>query len=297
MVARFLDYIMVERRYSRLTAAAYERDLKEFADFLSVETEALEPLRVTEGDVKEWMIEMLDKGSSPRSVRRKLSSLRSFWKYLLRIGYTDIDITQRIILPKTDRPLPVFYKENEMTQACRIGEYADDFPSVRNSLIIEMLYQTGMRQAEMLSIRDGDIDYATGSIRVFGKRRKERVIPLGSGLLEQIALYRQWRDKEWGEGGGERPFFLNDKGRPLTKGALYGIVRTRMSEVSTLKKQSPHVLRHTFATAMLNNGADINTIKELMGHANLAATQIYTHTTFDQIKQVYRDSHPRAKRD
>ncbi|MBQ9705928.1 MAG: tyrosine-type recombinase/integrase [Paludibacteraceae bacterium] len=295
MIAKFLDYITIERRYSRLTAEAYERDLREFCTFLGADPAAFDPALVSEADIKEWMIGMLDGGISPRSVCRKLSTLRSFWKYLLRIGYVRSDVTRRIIPPKTDKPLPVFFRESEMEREHEAAQAADDFVSVRDSLVIEMLYQTGMRQAELLSLTDAGIDRRAASVRVFGKRSKERIIPVGDTLLEQILQYQQWRDHEWGI-VPDRPLLLDDKGRPLSKKQLYNIVRARMGEVSSLRKQSPHVLRHTFATTMLDHGAGINTIKELLGHANLAATQVYTHTTFEQVKREYRKAHPRAKR-
>ena len=295
MIGKFIEYITIERRYSQLTAAAYERDLRELCSFLKVVPEDFEPRDTTEEDIKAFLIEQLDEGKSARSVRRKLSSFRSFWKYLLRIGYTDMDITARIIPPKTDKPLPVFYKEDEMRRATAHEDTDDDFESVRDSLIIEMLYQTGMRRAELLALKTSDVDYSLKQLKVLGKRNKQRIVPIADGLMSQIERYMGYRDmlpKQ--DNNGE--LLLSDKGRPLSKTMLYNIVHGRMSEVSTLKKQSPHVLRHTFATTMLDNGADINTIKTLMGHANLAATQIYTHTTFEQIRKEYKKAHPRARK-
>lgn len=296
VLQRFLDYIAIERKYSNRTVEAYRDDLHAFCEYLNVDPNAYDPKIVDEGDIRGWLIALLDKGQSPRSIKRYLSSLRSFYKFMLRVGVVDKDITRKIVSPKEDKPLPVFFKESEMERAIAYESQADDFESIRNCLIIEMLYQTGMRQAEMLGLTDSDIDLRQGQIRIFGKRKKERIVPVGESLLKQINDYLEAR-KELAD---TNTFFVRVKRNgevvPMDKGTLYNIVRTRMREVSTLKKVSPHVLRHTFATTMLNNGADIRTIQTLMGHASLAATQVYTHTTFEQIKQAYKQAHPRAKK-
>ncbi len=294
MLNHFLTYLEVERHYSALTVEAYRKDLLHFCEHLHQSSEDFHPRTVTEGDVKEWMILQLDAGKNPRTVRRRLSALRSLYKYLLRIGYMDIDPTARIISPKTHKPLPVFFKESEMQRAQLGEEMADDFISVRDSLIIELLYETGMRRAELVSLDDTSISFAEKQVRVLGKRRKERIIPLGERVLEQILLYTKYRDETFGDTRDNKALLVSHKGDRITGNAIYHIVHARMGEVSTLHKQSPHVLRHTFATTMLNNGADINTIKTLMGHASLAATQVYTHTTFEQIKKEYKKAHPRS---
>ncbi len=300
MIQHFLEYIAVERRYSNRTVEAYRDDLRDFCRFLGWEPEDFNPENVDETDVKEWMLDMLEsQHQSPRSVKRRLSALRSFYKFLLRQGKVKRDITARVIPPKADKPLPVFFREEEMQAALSNGDNglsakrSDSVTVQRDDLIISLLYQTGMRQAELLNLTDADFDLAQGQVRIFGKRRKERVVPIGPKLVEQIRAYMEFRDSEISNlqsSISNVKFFPN-----LTKYSLYTIVRTRMGAVSTLKKHSPHVLRHTFATTMLDNGADIRTIQTLLGHASISTTQVYTHTTFEQIKRVYSATHPRAK--
>ena len=297
MISRFLEYLAVERHYSQRTIDAYRDDLRTFCAFLGWEPEDFDPSKVDETDVKLWVVELLEKEKkSPRSIRQSLSALHSFYKFMLRTGVVKRDITLKVIAPKVDKPLPVFFKENEMERATAYEAEADDFESIRDCLIIEMLYQTGARQAEILGLTDSDVDTIQGQVRIFGKRKKERIVPIGESLVKQIKDYLEARQRL----GSASTFFVrvkkNGEVEPLTKSTLYNIVRARMGEVSTLKKHSPHVLRHTFATTMLNHGADIRTIQALMGHASLAATQVYTHTTFEQVRQAYNKAHPRAKK-
>lgn len=307
MIQKFLDYIAIEKRYSVRTVSEYGDDLRAWCAFLGVKPSDFDPTRVDAGDVKLWMVNMLDRGHSPRSVKRRLSAVRSFYKFLLRVGLVQVDITRAIIAPKADKPIPLYFRESEMEEV-KIQQERDwneemdieeQFVHLRDYLIIEMLYQTGMRRAELVGVKDADVDVVQEQIRVFGKRSKERIVPIGKGLCELVEEYRKIKHEFLAEKVAIGTFLVNKnkKGEwcEMTADALYNIVRARMGEVTSLKKHSPHVLRHTFATTMLNNGADIRTIQSLLGHASLAATQVYTHASFEQIKEVYNAAHPRSK--
>lgn len=312
IVSQFLRYIEVERHYSPRTVSEYGADLRSFVSSLGLTEETFDPCLVDETDVKQWMMSMLDAGQTARSVKRRLSALRSFYKYLLRQEIVTRDVTSKVMSPKMDKPLPVFFRDAEVEREQALGEQTleallhpiegeaqpkEVLAVVRDNLIISLLYQTGMRRAELVGLADGDVDLREGQIRVFGKRRKERIIPIGKDLISRLNDYLSVRHG-FETADNHLLVWVGRDGvsRPMTAAQVYKVVCDRMGEVSTLKKHSPHVLRHTFATTMLNNGADIRTIQTLMGHASLAATQVYTHTTFEQIKQTYLQAHPRSKK-
>ena len=309
MIQRFLDYIAIEKRYSERTVKEYGDDLKAWCAFLGWELEEFDPTKLDEGDVKGWMIDMLDRGVSARSVKRRLSAVKSLYRFLLATGVVKVNITSKVIMPKTDKPLPVFFKESEMAafKSQNVMPAYDEgmdkeewLEQMRDYLVVELLYQTGMRRAELAGLKDSDVDLCARQVRVFGKRKKERLVPLGEGLVKEIEGYLAVKREILGEQEGFGIFLVRKKKNgtwaPLRAEGIYNIVRARMGDVSTLKKHSPHVLRHTFATTMLNNGADIRSIQALLGHSSLAATQVYTHASFEQMKKAYEQAHPRGRR-
>ena len=308
MIRRFLDYIAIEKRYSPRTVKEYRDDLRFFCEFLGWTLEEFDPEQLDADDVKGWMIQMLDNGVSARSVKRRLSAVKSLYRFLLSLGLVKVNITSAVIMPKVDKPLPVFFRESEMEAfkaqnkvlSFEDGMDKEDWlEQMRDYLVVEMLYQTGMRRAELAALEDKDVDVRECQIRVFGKRKKERVVPMGEQLASEVEEYLRVKQEILCSGDGFGIFLVRKKKNgewvSLGAGALYNIVRARMGDVSTLKKHSPHVLRHTFATTMLNNGAGIRTIQTLLGHSSLEATQVYAHTTFEQVKKAYDAAHPRNK--
>ena len=309
MIQRFLDYIAIEKRYSVRTVKEYGDDLRMWCGFLGWELEEFNPSQLDESDVKEWMVEMMDNGVSARSVKRRLSAVKSLYRFLLATGVVKVNITSKVIMPKTDKPLPVFFKESEMAAFKSRNEMPaydegmdkeEWLEQMRDYLVVELLYQTGMRRAELAGLKDSDVDLSARQVRVFGKRKKERLVPLGEGLVKEIEGYLAVKGEILSEQDRFGIFLVRKKKNgiwvPLGADGIYNIVRARMGDVSTLKKHSPHVLRHTFATTMLNNGADIRSIQALLGHSSLAATQVYTHSSFEQMKKAYEQAHPRGRR-
>ena len=309
MIKRFLDYIAIEKRYSPRTVKEYGDDLRAWCEFMGWSVEDFDPNALDAEDVKMWMMQMLEAGQSPRSVKRRLSAVKSLYRFLLGLGLVKVNITRMVIVPKVDKPLPIFFRESEMEafkKQNKVPSYDEGMDkekwleAMRDYLLVEMLYQTGMRRAELAALEDKDVDVHGRQIRVFGKRKKERMVPMGEQLVKIVKEYMQVKC-EILLGSEEFGTFLVRKKRngewvALGAAGIYNIVRARMGDVSTLEKHSPHVLRHTFATTMLNNGADVRTIQTLLGHSSLEATQVYTHTTFEQVKQIYEVAHPRSKK-
>ena len=308
MIQKFLDYIAIEKRYSERTVKEYGDDLRLWCEFLGWTVEEFDPKQLDAEDVKGWMLHMLDAGQSPRSVKRRLSAVRSLYRFLLSLGLVKVNITSMVIIPKVDKPLPIYFRESEMEafkERNKVPNYEEGMDKaewlelMRDYLVVELLYQTGMRRAELAALADKDVDVKTREIRLFGNRKKERIVPMGELLASEVEEYLQVKREVLAGNDCFGTFLVRKKknGEWVALGveALYNIVRARMGDVTTLKKHSPHVLRHTFATTMLNNGADIRTIQTLLGHSSLEATQVYTHTTFEQVKKVYDAAHPRNK--
>jgi integrase/recombinase XerC len=286
----------------------YGDDLKAWCAFLGWSVEEFDPSELDVDDVKGWLMQMLEAGQTARSVRRRLSAVKSLYRFLLGLGLVKVNITRKVIVPKVDKPLPVYFRESEMEafkEQNKVPSYeegmdkAEWLEAMRDYLLVEMLYQTGMRRAELAALDDKDVDVQGRQIRVFGKRRKERMVPMGEQLAQMVEEYLQVKREILSGCDGFGIFLVRKKrnGEWVALGAsgIYNIVRARMGDVSTLKKHSPHVLRHTFATTMLNNGADIRSIQALLGHSSLAATQVYTHASFEQMKKAYEEAHPRGK--
>ncbi len=293
LIDSFLDYIRYERNLAERTIEEYGSDLAQFRDFVcSSGEEEIELDAVTPEMVREWIISMMDRGLLSSTVNQKLSSLRAFYKYLLRMGKIGKDPLRKVTGPKKNKPLPAFVREADMNRLLDDTDFGEGFTGCRNHLMIEMFYVTGMRMAELIGLKDNDIDLAVMQMKVTGKRNKQRIIPFGEELKTSILEYLNIRSETLVE--KPEAFFVRESGRQLPRGLVYNVVKENLSKVVTQKKRSPHVLRHTFATTMLNNEAEIGAVKELLGHASLATTEIYTHTTFEELKKVYKQAHPRA---
>ena len=288
----FFDYLRYERNYSDDTVKAYGEDIRQFQEFGGEDVGLQSPSEVVVDVVREWMIHLMNLGYATTSVNRKLSSLRSYYKYLLRKGEVKVDPLRKITGPKNKKNLPVFVKESEMNRLLDDEDFGEGFEGCRDHLVIAMFYATGMRLSELIGLDDGDVDFAASVIKVTGKRNKQRLIPFGEELRVEMETYVKQRDESVPVRSDA--FFVRKTGERLYPNIVRKIVTRNLSKVVTVKKRSPHVLRHTFATSMLNHEAELGAIKELLGHESLATTEIYTHTTFEELKKVYNQAHPRA---
>ena len=296
MIEGFLNYLTHERAYSLHTVKGYESDLREFGAYLANTENVLELADVDADLIRRWAVKLMEGGCKATSVNRKLSALRTFYKYLLRQGEIEVSPMQNVRGPKKKKPLPQFVREADMDRLLDDALRDDSWQGVRERVIIQLFYETGIRLSELVGLDEEDVDFARKAIKVMGKRNKQRVVPLGDGLVQSLKVYIEKKSEEFGCSSvlNPQPLFVTDKGTRVYPGWVYLLVRRNLSQVVTLKKRSPHVLRHTFATAMLNNSADLEAVKELMGHESVSTTQIYTHTTFEELKKVYSQAHPRA---
>lgn len=292
MIDQFLSYMKDELNRSEKTVEGYAEDLRSFEAYIKTLEGHCSWDQVDSDVVRNWMESMMDKGNKASSVNRRLSALKSFYRFALARHLVETDPVHRIQGPKKSKPLPQFLKESEMDELLDRQKWDDTYKEVRARTIILMFYETGMRLSELLGLEDESIDFVNREIKVTGKRDKQRIIPFGDELCKALREYIEKRDTSVEV--ASRAFFLAENGEAMTQASVYRIVKECLSRVCSLKKRSPHVLRHTFATAMLNHEAGIESLKKLLGHAKLSTTEIYTHTTFEQLKRVYIEAHPRA---
>jgi integrase/recombinase XerC len=288
MQEKFIQYLRTERRYSEHTLLAYNSDLEKFTQFLEIASDS-DFNRILARDVREWVMDLNQAGLSNRSINRKLSSIRAFYKWMKKENKIEINPLAKIKGPKMEKRLPHFAKQTEM-ESLTFKIDSNEFEDIRDNTILEVFYQTGIRLSELIGLTDNQVQ--VNYIRVIGKRNKERQIPISTGLYQLINKYQSKRNEEGI--AGEKLFVLKN-GKNLYPKLVYRRINLYLSEVTSLDKKSPHVLRHTFATHMLNNGAGLETLKELLGHANLAATQVYTHNSFKQLSSIYSQAHPRGR--
>ncbi len=292
LIDSFLNFLQYEKNYSEKTINSYRVDLIQLEEYIKHNSEELTLTEVDADIIRQWIIDLMKKGYTASSVNRKLSSLRSFYRFLLLKQEITKDPTRKINGPKKKKPLPIFLKEKEINKVLEETNFKEGFIGIRDQMIIEMFYATGIRLSELIGLNNKDINFEDSLIKVKGKRNKERLIPFGDELKESILSYISVRDETITV--KSEAFFIKENGERLYNALVERLVKRQLSKVVTLKKKSPHVLRHTFATAMLNNEANLNAIKEILGHSSLAATEVYTHTTFEELKNIYKLAHPRA---
>lgn len=289
-VEEFIDHLRKEKRYSQHTLTSYQKDISQFWEHITGTFEAESASEVSHFYIRSWMVQLMDNGVGARSVNRKLSALRTYFKYLMRQGIVKKDPTLKIEPPKTSKRLPVYLEREQTDKLFEIASIGEGFEASRDRAILEILYGTGMRKAELISLKDSDVDFHQRQIKVLGKGNKERLIPISENLVATIKEYIELRDERF----TTDVLLVTDKGAPLYPKLVYNIVRKFLNLVTTLDKKSPHVLRHTFATHLSNNGAELNAVKDLLGHSSLAATQVYTHNNIEKLKEVFKKAHPKA---
>jgi len=291
---RFLDYIAYEKRYSQHTIDAYRSDLDQFFIFLSNQYNFSDINKVDHQVIRSWVVSLMENGITPRTVNRKITTLKSYFKFLIKEGLIQENPMSRVIAPKTSQRLPVFLEQDSMNVLFEEVDFGDGYPAARDRLIMELFYATGMRLSELINLKVTDLDLFKNTLKVTGKRNKQRIIPFTSNLVSMLHQYLDIKRVAFPGKEQEPHLFLTNNGEELYPKMVYRMVHHYLNQVTTISKRSPHIIRHTFATHMLNNGADLNAIKEILGHANLAATQVYTHNTIEKLKSIYKQAHPRA---
>ncbi|MCE2786719.1 MAG: tyrosine-type recombinase/integrase [Bacteroidota bacterium] len=292
-ITSFIQYLTFEKHFSIHTISAYRVDLTQFSKYIQLQYETNHPRFINHQMIRSWLVQLMHDKVTARSINRKLSSLKSFYRFLMKEKVVSSNPLSKVQPPKTSKRLPVFVEEQHMNRLLDYEDIAfgDDFAGKRNKLILILFYSTGIRLSELIGLKTADIDFARDTLKVLGKRNKERIMPITAELKEELILYLQSRTDQ---GIQHQQLFTTDTGQMMYPKLVYNIVKKYLSLVTSIEKRSPHVLRHTFATHLLNKGADLNAIKELLGHANLAATQVYTHNSIERLKNIYKNKHPRA---
>ena len=292
-VQSFIEYLQFEKRYSQHTVISYKNDLEQFFVFLISQYDSPPLSAISAVYVRSWLAEMRNDKMTPKSLNRKISSLRSFFKYQMKLGEVKVSPLTTIVAPKAGKRLPSFVSEKDMETLQKHVEFPDTWKGLTDKLLLDLFYATGMRLSELINLKESQVDTANCQVKVLGKGNKERIIPVSKDIIHQLADYLLKKKQMATETICDN-FFMNEKGKPLIARTVYNVVKANLSQVTTIKKKSPHVLRHTFATHLTNNGADLNAVKELLGHSSLASTQIYTHNTIDKLKDIYKKAHPKA---
>lgn len=292
MIDRFVDYLRFEKGRAILTVDSYRRDLENFQNYFTRLSDGITWQTVDTDIIRDWMENMMDKGNSSASINRRLSALRSFYRYAMARGLVSKDPTYGVVGPKKEKTLPYFVKESQMDNLLDEANWGVSYEDLRNRMILMVFYETGVRLSELVGLNDNSISWPEKVLRVIGKRNKERVVPLGDKLLRELTDYVSVRDRCVER--RSNALFLTKDGERAKPAQVRFMVERNLRKFCTLKKVSPHVLRHTFATAMLNHGADLESVKRLLGHESLTTTEVYTHVTFEQLKREYKTAHPRA---
>lgn len=287
----FLNYLRFEKRYSAHTLTAYQTDLEQFYAYLASQFDSPQVTAITAAMVRSWMAELKGDKQTAKSINRKISALKSFFKFLLKQGVLQQTPMTTIVTPKVSKRLPAFVQQQEMASLFDAERFSDDWKGRTERLILLLFYHTGMRLSELVNLKVQQLDAHYSQLKVLGKGNKERVIPIARELLQELQQYISEKPVKLEE---VHQVFVTEKGKPLYPKYVYHAVKSKLGEVTTLQKKSPHVLRHTFATHLMNNGADLNAVKELLGHASLAATQVYTHNTIEKLKDIFQKAHPKA---
>lgn len=292
IIQPFIDYLKFEKRFSQHTIISYETDLIAFFDYLQVQYNGIALEQLSHIYIRGWLASLKDEGLTSKSINRKISTLRSFFKYQLKMGVIRQTPMTKIIAPKNEKRLPQFVAEKDIDTLFRHMEFPDTWKGKTEQLLLLLFYNTGMRLSELINLKETSINFSNHTMKILGKGNKERVLPISPEILSAIKNYIDEKSKNF-EGNAEN-LLVSEKGKALSPRSVYTSVKTYLSQITTIEKRSPHVLRHTFATHLTNNGADLNAVKELLGHSSLAATQVYTHNTIDKLKNIYKKAHPKA---